>query len=680
MSPRRYRQSFLILATLILPTVAIATLGWNDAQREREKQLDEAKSRIKAAILQELRTRLAQIRWLGSQTVAIGGWSDGERLILPWDADPNAERFRRSVGEPEYARTIRAAQQADAVDKQYNRATTLYREATQTARDEIQRVYAKFLLAQVLSRAAPAESLALHRDLLKLSSKVVNNRGIPLAYLVGQRMVSIHASEREVLDRLLQDLAPTAPTDSEPSKTVPANGIYILKGILETLKESGSAVIRPDVEKAMQLLAAPLKTVEQALFLQTDFPKLPLSFHTWQTYPAMRNGSGKSGLSDEDSWLIGMTPENSKPGYPFRIIAVRASELFKAIEADPDALLKNVRSQPWVEFFNAIEPHHDALPPAPSFKLFAGGNVGEPLGVEDLPGLRVAFEPAVVTNLWSSLIPRRPFYALSLLSVVLLTFFGGYLLWRDTQREVRIAELRSQFVSSVSHELKTPLTSIRMFADILLMRGSSNGSSESVEPKVQTEYLETIVNESERLTRLLNNVLDFSRIERGQKNYHMESASLTDIVNAAARTMRFPLADEGFDFRVSVADGIPPASVDRDAVEQAILNLLSNAMKYSGESREIDLKLYAENGSALIQVTDHGVGISEKEQKRIFEKFYRVPTPENRAIPGTGLGLALVAHIAEAHGGRVEVESEPGKGSTFSIRLPLNGVNGGSHS
>jgi signal transduction histidine kinase len=138
--------------------------------------------------------------------------------------------------------------------------------------------------------------------------------------------------------------------------------------------------------------------------------------------------------------------------------------------------------------------------------------------------------------------------------------------------------------------------------------------------------------------------------------------------------MQYPLAQQGFQLRVEIENGLPAARVDADAVEQAILNLLTNAMKYSGESREIDLHLQRQGGQAVIEVRDKGVGIPRKEQPRIFEKFYRAPTPENLRVPGTGLGLTLVEHIAKAHGGYVEVQSEPGKGSTFSIHLPLEGA------
>jgi signal transduction histidine kinase len=231
---------------------------------------------------------------------------------------------------------------------------------------------------------------------------------------------------------------------------------------------------------------------------------------------------------------------------------------------------------------------------------------------------------------------------------------------------VRIAELRSQFVSNVSHELKTPLTAIRMFAEALQLEYATD-------PKAHKEYLDTIVNESERLTRLLNNVLDFSRIDRGQRNYRMEPVLLAEVVRAAAQTMQYPLKDQGFFLSLRVDDQIPRVLIDRDAILQAILNLLTNAVKYSGRSRNIELQLSAKNGSAIIQVTDHGIGIPESEQHRIFEKFYRSSIPENHAIAGTGIGLALVAHIVEAHGGTVRVQSNPGEGSTFSICLPLLG-------
>jgi signal transduction histidine kinase len=296
------------------------------------------------------------------------------------------------------------------------------------------------------------------------------------------------------------------------------------------------------------------------------------------------------------------------------------------------------------------------------FQINFGGD-GESLSEDHLPQLKVSF-PDLRTEAIAAASLEQSFYAWSLLSVVPLTFLCGYLVWRDTRREVRIAELRSHFVSSVSHELRTPLTAIRMFAEALQLKYLTD-------PQAHQEYLDTIVNESERLSRLLNNVLDFSRIDRGQKSYQTAPTNLAEVVRAAIQTIQYPLQKQGFVLSLNVDDRIPPVAIDRDAIQQAILNLITNAMKYSGQSRQIEVDLFLDGESAVIRVSDHGIGIPVEEQARIFNAFYRAPIPENQAIAGTGIGLALVAHIAQGHGGTVQVESSPGKGSAFSIRIPV---------
>jgi signal transduction histidine kinase len=287
---------------------------------------------------------------------------------------------------------------------------------------------------------------------------------------------------------------------------------------------------------------------------------------------------------------------------------------------------------------------------------------------EGFPGLHVEWSDNRFLETARTGLPVGIWIA-ALALVLGVAVFGGYLLLRDVNRDVRMTEVRSQFVASVSHELKTPLTAIRMFAETLAM-------GRSRDEQTKAEYLETIVNESERLARLVDNVLDFSKIEQGKKIYRLRPTRLEEVASSAARAMQFPLAQQGFQLRFSVDRDIPELRADPDAIQQAILNLLTNAMKYSGDAREIDLRLGSRNGDAVIQVTDHGLGMAPDEQKHIFEKFYRAPSHESRLIAGTGLGLTLVAHIAQAHGGRVEVESAQGSGSTFSILLPIRIENG----
>jgi signal transduction histidine kinase/tetratricopeptide (TPR) repeat protein len=631
MSRYRYKQTLLILAILILPSVAIGLLGWRDFTREREKQLRDAEERTEAYVRQTLlqvleRIKLQEISGAPSDpAVVLVASVEADRLKLPWDADPSADRFRESLEEPNFAQKILQARLAEGGQKRYDQAIAIYRELIQSTRSENQRTYARFLLSGLLTRSGQeAEALPTHRDLLKLPLSAVDEHGVPFAYYVAQRMASAHRADPEVLTRVARDLNSPA--------SVPPQGMYVLQQVLETLRQSGEAEVVQGARQALDELAGRVKYVEQASALQKEFPSLHLTSADWQPYrPA--------GAAVGDTWLVSLTPSGAESA-PL-IVAVSATQIFRSVEST-----------------------HRSAGSDLLFEIGVGG-AGELLG-ENLPGVRcITFRPYARAGVWTSIISQRPVYILSLFCVVVLTFLGGYLLWRDTRREIRLAELRTQFVSSVSHELKTPLTAIRMFAEIMQMQGPGD-------PQKHAEHLDTIVNETERLTRLLNNVLDFSRIERGQRQYNMQSASLVEIVNTAARTMRYTLAESGFDFRVDVAEEIPVVRVDRDALEQAILNLLSNAMKYSGQSREIDLRLFTQNGSAVIQVSDHGIGIPVQEQRRIFEKFYRVPTRENRAISGTGLGLALVAHIAESHRGHVEVDSSPGKGSTFSICLPMD--------
>jgi signal transduction histidine kinase len=396
------------------------------------------------------------------------------------------------------------------------------------------------------------------------------------------------------------------------------------------LRQAATAVLRAATDRG--------RDIEQALALQHAFPTLV-------PRPAAPSPTGADSVwvpfgPAEERWLVGLT--SSRAGAAPLVLAVRASLLFAAIQVAADNSGSVGRA-------NVLEVRSDSN--------------GEPLG-GNFPGLSLTFpasNAATVAREWSL---QRSFYLGALLLVLTVALFGGYLFWRDVQRELRLAEVRSQFVSSVSHELKTPLTAIRMFAETLLM-------GRSARPEVRDEYLETIVNESERLTRLLNNVLDFSKIEGGSKTYRLEPQPLPGIVRAAAKAMQYPFSQQGFELRVAIDDGLPLVPAEADALQQAILNLLSNALKYSGQGRVIDLQLKKEAGHAVVSVTDRGPGIPPSEHVKIFDKFYRVPSVDTERIPGTGLGLTLVDHVARAHGGRVMVTSATGEGSTFSILLPL---------
>lgn len=262
-----------------------------------------------------------------------------------------------------------------------------------------------------------------------------------------------------------------------------------------------------------------------------------------------------------------------------------------------------------------------------------------------------------------------------LLSVALAAvLLGGVVLaLRTASREMRLSQMKGDFVSNVSHELRTPLASIRVFGEFLRL-----GRAET--PEKVREYGEYIEAESRRLTRLINNILDFSRIESGQKTYQFERADVVEVVAETLKVFQVRLRQEGFKLVFRGPDSpLPPIYLDAGAIAQSLSNLLDNAVKYSNGGKEITVSLGREGDFVVISVRDQGIGIPREEQEKIFDRFHRVGSSLVHDVKGTGLGLAIVQHIVQAHRGRVGVESRPGQGSTFSIYLPVGPPEAGTH-
>jgi len=249
---------------------------------------------------------------------------------------------------------------------------------------------------------------------------------------------------------------------------------------------------------------------------------------------------------------------------------------------------------------------------------------------------------------------------------------GIVLCWRLMRRETEMARLKSDFVANVSHDLKTPLSVIRMFGETLEL-------GRVPDEERRREYYRVITRESERLSRLIDNVLDFSRIEGGRQRYEWVPTAVEPLVRDTLDAFTYPLEQQGFKIEVSVAPDLPDVPMDADAIGQALSNLIDNAVKYSGAERSIVLDARREGDRLALSVTDHGIGIPAAEHARIFEKFYRVGQSETQSRRGSGVGLALVRHIVEAHGGAVTVQSAPGQGSRFTLWLPLGASIEGPH-
>jgi signal transduction histidine kinase len=257
-------------------------------------------------------------------------------------------------------------------------------------------------------------------------------------------------------------------------------------------------------------------------------------------------------------------------------------------------------------------------------------------------------------------------YGGAMAAVFLILSAGLVLLLRDFSREARTNRLRADLVSSISHELKTPITLIRLYGETLLGRP---GARPALTDNERGDFCRIIVRESERLSRLVNQVLTFSRIERGAQIYNLTEGDLGAAIANIVDDYREYLERAGFRVGSSFAESAPSVRFDEAALSQAVVNLLDNAVKYSGQSRDIAVRLETRDGSVTFEVEDHGVGIPAAEQEKIFERFYRISNGSGKG--GYGLGLFLVRHIMEAHGGRAEVDSRPGQGSRFRLVFPM---------
>ncbi len=254
-------------------------------------------------------------------------------------------------------------------------------------------------------------------------------------------------------------------------------------------------------------------------------------------------------------------------------------------------------------------------------------------------------------------------YLYMFLAIATILGVGLILTIRAITQELEVARLKSDFVSTVSHEFKSPLTSIRHLAEML-----QTGRVPSEERR--QHYYDILVEQSSRLSSLLTNVLDLARIEQGRKGFRLEPVDLGALVRDLVEDIQHRVGHEGLEVSVQVREPLPTVRGDLEALRQAISNLLNNAIQYSGDAKRIRLRVSAEDGVVSIAVEDSGVGIPEDEIGKVFDRFYRGGDEVTRSVPGSGLGLTLVKETADAHGGTVSVKSQVGKGSTFCIQLP----------
>jgi len=260
------------------------------------------------------------------------------------------------------------------------------------------------------------------------------------------------------------------------------------------------------------------------------------------------------------------------------------------------------------------------------------------------------------------------YYFWSIITLLIILIFGTLMIIRTIVREREVMTMKSNFVSSVSHELKTPLTSIRALTERLLA-----GKIKS--PEKMHQYFSVIDQDANRLTRMVKNILDFSKIEAGKKVYSFEVTDVTDWLDETVDDFIKDHIHERIEIRKHFDPDIPSVAIDKDAFSRCLNNLLDNAIKFSPKSKSVGIYLQKKSEFIIIRVEDQGIGIPKEDLDRIFDRFFQSRSSNQLSEKGTGLGLALVKHTIEAHGGRISVKSSPGQGSIFTIFLPLTNIN-----
>ena len=284
----------------------------------------------------------------------------------------------------------------------------------------------------------------------------------------------------------------------------------------------------------------------------------------------------------------------------------------------------------------------------------------------EMPSWSLTLYPESSGLLASLFGPGAGIFLYIFIAIVIILAFGLFFTLQTVNNELNLSKMKSQFMSTVSHEFKSPLTSIRQMSEMLVQ-----GRVPTRER--QLKYHTTILQQSERLSHLIDNILDFSKMEEGQKLFHFEKSDIVPVVGNIVESFRNHTSEQGFNINFSVPEPVPDVVFDREAMEQVMHNLLDNACKYSGDSRKIDVKVAAKGNRVIISVRDFGIGILKEDHEKIFSRFYRAGEELTQTVKGSGIGLTIVKQLVEAHNGAIDVESEAGKGSTFTVNIPLGG-------
>jgi len=622
-TPRRVLVLFV--ASTLVPSVALGWLAWwavkqnraLDKQREIEG-LELVADRVCGALdraLTGLQSRLdAPAASLPEGAILLN--ADPQNLeaipagrlvyypVTPAGAEPPSVRFA-------------AADELELQRKDPAAAITLLRKETENRNASVRAAALLRLGRNQRKLGHPAEALAAYAELARLGE--VKVEGLPAEMAAHEARCRLYEQAGRV-------------------KELAAEAAVLHAGLRVGRWRIARATWQFHLEEAARWMSPP----EPAPVDRSQLALAAAAEWVYQRWQAERDSSGRQFLTLE--------------GRPVMVAWKATASKLRAAVADPravNAALDSVARDPGVSI---------ALSDAAGLPL-----LGRPAAQPRVQVVRVAAATGlpwavhVARTDWDPPSAQSRFLAAGGAVLALLLVGGAYFVFRGMAREMAVAQLQSDFVSAVSHEFRSPLTSIRQLSHLL---ASDRVTGDDQRGRVYS----ALVRESERLHTLVEALLDFGRMEAGSLRYRLEPLAPAQLVTEVTEAFRLSSAAAGYNLQLRAEPGLPRVAADREALSRALWNLLDNAVKYSPENKDIVAEVSGQGAAVAIRVRDSGVGIPRSQHKEIFKKFVR-GNPESTA-KGTGIGLAMVAHIVRGHGGKILLESEPGKGSTFSILLP----------
>lgn len=588
-------------------------------------------------------------------------------LIFPEIADENESvtQWEKEIANTQFAQLFKRAEYLEFLQKNYILAADLYKKCTQhTSSDQYRAIALEGLGRCFFLSNKYDEANKVFYEVSSNYGQLLNNAGQPFGIVAAFQLSEIARVKKEEENSLaiLLDLYKQI-RDGTWSVSQPSYDFYIAE--IETILNSSVKDAKfPEIQKPYLEIQKQPSLYKQLLIFR-DFLEQNVVPGIKERLSLFRKEDENiqarfAGSSDDKFFLVSyvilpdfQSGQKYYGGFCWDLDNLKGRLITKSLE--------KISEDTGLDYKIVDETDQSIM--AGKEETISGESLALTFRVYPLPWKLLVSHPGI-KDLEKTARREIFFYGFLLAVIVVLMFFGAVMIARDISREAGTNRLKTEFVNNISHELKTPLTLIRLYGETLQRK-------ENLTEEEKKDSYEIITKESERLSHLINNVLDFSRIEMGRKEFNFTKGHMQDVISDTLESYRYHLEKKGFAVFSNIAGDLPEMDFDNEAIASVLINLLSNAMKFSLKVKEVTVKLFRDGENAVLQVADMGTGISQKEIPKIFERFYQ---SENKAVTearGSGLGLTLVKHIVEAHGGKIQVDSTPGKGSTFIIIIPI---------